>query len=194
MTAVRPSFAWLAVLVLAVASLNAAAASAQAAPAPRQQLERLASPLATNAAPAFHEAAAGMTLRIDEPSPGDLYLASFAGLAGGYLLGGLAGFRIEQAHSSYCDMFCGVGGALRGAPTGGSVGATFGAHAANDFGGNALLGTGGTVLAGAGAVVLTAAATAAVPGAALLLLGVPIVQVHTAVQIEQLTARRRAAR
>jgi hypothetical protein len=193
MTAVRPSFIWLAVLVLASSALTAASLSAQAAPAP-QQLERLAAPLAATAPASVHDAAAGFALRVEEPSAGHLYRAAFAGLAGGYLVGGLAGFRIEQTHSEYCDMFCGVGGALLGALTVGSVGATFGAHVANDFGGSALLGAGGTMLAGAGAVVLTAAATAAVPGAAIMLLGLPIIQVHTAVKIEQLTARRRASR
>jgi hypothetical protein len=172
--------------------------SGPVAPPADNRLQRLtlpATPHPQSVLPPVASQIDAIHLEVNEIPASGLYLAALAGLAGGYLIGGIAGFRMEQANSDYCDMFCGVGGALLGGWALGSMGGSFGAHIANDLSGNVLLGTGSTLLVGAGGAVVAAAATMVSPGlGALVLLGVPVVQVHTAVRVEQITASRRVGR
>jgi hypothetical protein len=138
----------------------------------------------------------GAAARDTAVSAAPLYLAALAGGAAGFLLGGMMGSQIERANSERCYDFCGLGGFIIGAWTGSSVGMSLGAHLANGSEGNPLIGIPITMVVGAAGTLVVAHLTSGMEnmGGPALLLAVPLMQVHTAVTAERITARNRARR
>lgn len=134
-------------------------------------------------------------------TPGDaptsiplMYVAALAGSATGLLVGGFTGYQLESRSTRHCGDSCGILGMMAGAWLGSSIGAATGAHLANDSRGSAPLGTvvtAGVTAAGIGLGMWISGAETSSAAGKLSLVAVPALQLHTAVRVELLTARRR---
>ena len=118
------------------------------------------------------------------------------GIAGGLIglvLGGAMGFGLEQMLATSCFDYCGLGGAALGGVIGESLGLAYGVHVGNHRRGSysaAVVGPVGIVV---GSLALGMLLEDVSIPPALILAGVPVLQLYTSMKGEQAATRRRTA-